>query len=173
LRLSEGFSRSLLEKPLRVGYGQRLVEKGKVPAEVVLFEMGEQDVGLAGPRSDHAGDSCETPVAGLLEQFLQDSQASVPAGVNDVVGFARSLGDHERLAETVRPNRGLDAVVFRVGRTPGIVFVRVDPGDVEGHELQDVTGCLAGVGVMPSRLAGHGRSSATMRYGSSRSKISG
>jgi hypothetical protein len=160
--LGEGLFGALREKSSGIGHGQCFVEKRQLAAEVVLLEVSEQDVGLAGPRPNHAWDLGETLITSFLEQLSQDPQSGVAAGVDDVIGFARPLGYHERLAETVGADRSLDAVVFRVGCSPGVVFVGVDPENIEGHQLEPVR-ILPRAGTRLGNGPRHGRSSATIR----------
>jgi len=96
--LGEGLFGALREKSSGIGYGQCFVEKRQFAAEVVLLEVSEQDVRLAGPRPNHAWNLTEALVTGFLEQLSQDPESGVAAGVDDVIGFARPLGHHQRLA---------------------------------------------------------------------------
>ena len=51
--------------------------------------------------------------------------------MNDVVGGAGPLGDHQWLIQTIAPDRVLDPVVFGIATMPRVAFVGLDFGDID------------------------------------------
>ena len=64
-------------------------------------------------------------------QFPENLQTGIAAGGDHVVVLAGPPGDDEGLCQAVGPDGGLDALVLRIVRVPGVAVVRVDPGDLE------------------------------------------
>ena len=110
-----------------------LIGEGQVAAEIVFPEMGQHHIGLTRPGLENTRHPGEPHLPCFLEQFLEDLETRVPAGVNDVVRGFGPLSDHQRLIQAVMPNRILDPVVFGIRAVPGIALVALDAGNVDNQ----------------------------------------
>ena len=83
--------------------------------------------------------------------------------MDEVPSLARPLRYDEGLVQTFGADRGLDAVVSRMGCAARSAFVRVDPPNVEDHQLEPVVYGLGRTADGRVYATRHDRASATSR----------
>ena len=74
----------LLKQTPGLAHGQGLVEEGQATAQIVLPQMGEQDIHLLGPGTVKAVHPGKTLVTGLGVEFTEDAQPGIATGLQHV-----------------------------------------------------------------------------------------